>query len=137
MKKLALGLIVLLLGMGVYAKDFKVTITNNTGNAVQYIHIAPSDSEDWEDDVLKGKVLKDGQSFTVTVKGYDSYIFDVKVEDENGTTYTKWEQDFTTAASRKVSFTFDDMDPAEEDDYGYGDYGYEDDYYEDDYEGDD
>lgn len=59
--------LVLLAGAGIAAagtQDF--TLVNKTGVDIAELYIAPSASEDWEEDVLGTDILKDGASVEIT-----------------------------------------------------------------------
>ena len=59
--------LVLLAGAGIAAagtQDF--TLVNATGVDIAELYIAPSASEDWEEDVLGTDILKDGASVDIT-----------------------------------------------------------------------
>ena len=59
--------LMLLAGAGIAAagtQDF--TLVNDTGVDIAELYIAPSASEDWEEDVLGTDILKDGASVHVT-----------------------------------------------------------------------
>lgn len=72
----------------VNAFDGYIEVTNDTGYDIYYLYISHEDSENWEEDVLEDDILENGDSVRVTVTGYDSAIFDVRAEDEDGDTYT-------------------------------------------------
>lgn len=64
---IAVFALVLLAGAGVAAagtQDF--TLVNDTGVDIAELYIAPSASEDWEEDVLGTDILKDGASVEIT-----------------------------------------------------------------------
>ena len=64
--------------------DFK--LVNNTGVDIYGVYISPSNSDDWGDDVKDVKVLKDGQTLTVTFASQSAALWDIMVADEDGTT---------------------------------------------------
>ncbi len=73
-------------GSGLYYVD----VTNNTGYTIYYLYVSPKSSDNWEEDVLGDDVLLNGSTQRVTLRGYSSPIFDVKLEDSEGNTYTWW-----------------------------------------------
>lgn len=66
-------------------QDFK--LVNKTGVDIYSVFISPSDSDDWGEDVKDVKVLKDGQSLTVTFDSQNkAALWDIMVADKDGTT---------------------------------------------------
>ena len=88
----------------------EVTIVNNTGYMVWYLHISPTDNNSWEEDKLGDAVLPSGQSFTVRLNQPLSAAnrYDIKLIDSDGDSYTKW--DVLIAPNARIVFTFDDID---------------------------
>lgn len=65
-----------------------VTITNNLGGwDIYFVYVDPSDSP-WGDDQLGADILEDSSEITIWV---NPGSYDMKVEDEDGDTYTLWE----------------------------------------------
>ena len=89
------------------AFDGYVEVTNDTGFTIYFLYVSPGKAKTWEEDVLDEDILKDGQTVRVTVNGAKSEIFDIRVEDEDGDTYTLWNVDIST---RDFTFTLDDLD---------------------------
>ncbi|EIC21410.1 hypothetical protein [Thiorhodovibrio frisius] len=90
MKK-TLFLFVALFGFSVaaVAEDYYVNITNNTGYTIEYLYVSPGNSDEWQDDVLgEENVLPNGSTGRVILTGYSGPIFDIRVEDNEGDTYT-------------------------------------------------
>jgi len=89
-------------------QDF--TILNDTGFDIYYIYISPDYSDDWEEDVLgDDEILMAGESYDVTFSGYgDHCSFDVRLEDEDGDSYTKWGVDLCSTYTLTISL--DDID---------------------------
>ena len=73
------------------AADYYVEITNKTGYIINYMHVSPGNKKSWEDDVLGNDVMVNGETQRVTLKGYSSPIFDIRLTDEDGDTYTFWD----------------------------------------------
>lgn len=68
--------------------DAEVTIYNDLGDwSIWYVYCDPT-SSDWTEDRLGSEVLHPGNEFTFYVPAGDSY--DIKVEDEDGDSYTIW-----------------------------------------------
>lgn len=68
--------------------DLHVVITNNTGYPVQQVFISPDDAASWEEDLLEGRILGNGESMTFTLQGYGSPMFDIKLVDADGDSYS-------------------------------------------------
>ncbi|MEN1727637.1 MAG: hypothetical protein AAGJ52_04280 [Pseudomonadota bacterium] len=69
-------------------EDYVIDITNNTGYTVMFLNVSPASTDEWEEDVMGDEVLMDGDTFRLLLEGYDSPIFDVRLIDEDGDTYT-------------------------------------------------
>ena len=89
------------------AFDGYVEVTNDTGFDIYFLYVSHGKSKSWEEDVLDEDILRNGQTVRVTVNGAKSEIFDIRVEDEDGDTYTLWNVDIS---ERDVTFTLDDLD---------------------------
>lgn len=75
------------------AADYYVDVTNHTGFTILYMYVSPGDANSWEEDVLGADVLADGMTQRVTLNNYNSPIFDVRLVDEDGDTYSFWNID--------------------------------------------
>jgi hypothetical protein len=65
------------------AQDF--VLINKTGVEIYAVYIAPSDSEDWEEDVLSVDTLPSGKSVKINfAPGTDVEYWDIRVEDSEG-----------------------------------------------------
>lgn len=89
------------------ANDYYVDITNNTGYTIVYMHVSPGNSKSWEEDVLGNDVLMDGDTQRVTLTGYNSPYFDVRLIDEDEDSYTFWNVDVST---QDLVVTLDNLD---------------------------
>ena len=67
------------LAASAWAQSYYVDITNRTGFVITHIYISPADSSSWEADVLGNKVLARDATQRVTLNGYRSPIFDIKL----------------------------------------------------------
>lgn len=105
--RLAILLLSLFWVMSSSAADYYIDITNKTGYAIWHLYVSPGKATDWEEDVLGSDILKNGAMKRVTLKGYPSSIFDIRLIDEDGDTYTFWNVD---VASRDLEVTLDDLD---------------------------
>jgi hypothetical protein len=87
-----------------------VHIINNTGYTVYYVYVSQSSADDWHEDVLEEDVLLDGQSVGVTLAYPLDVVnrYDIKLEDEDGDTYTKW--DLLISPESNIEFTIGDLD---------------------------
>ncbi|TVQ30931.1 MAG: hypothetical protein EA370_13320 [Wenzhouxiangella sp.] len=88
-------------------QNYYVDITNQTGYTIVYMYVSPADARSWEEDVLGRDVLRSGQSQRVNLRGYRSPIFDIRLVDEDGDTYTFWNVD---VSRRDLVVTLADLD---------------------------
>lgn len=108
MKRLVMSLVLMFLLLTVVAAfDGYIVVTNNTGFDIIYLYISHEDAEDWEEDVLGDEILADGEYIQIDIEGYETSIFDVSAEDEDGDSYTLWGIDIETD---DVILTLDDLD---------------------------
>ena len=87
-----------------------VTIVNNTGFTIYNVQLSQTATSNWEEDVLKEKVLRNGNRIRVTL-AYPLTVanrYDIKLTDEDGDTYTKWNVFITD--EKIIIFTLDDLD---------------------------
>jgi hypothetical protein len=89
------------------AADYYVEITNRTGYTILYLNVSPAKSTSWEEDVLGNSVLPNGQTRRVDLYGYTSPIFDIRLTDEDGDTYTFFNID---VSRQDLVVTLDDID---------------------------
>ncbi len=101
------ALIGALMSVQAIARDYYVDITNHTGYTIMYMYVSPGNAKSWEEDVLGRNVLANGSAQRVTLTGYHSPIFDVRLVDEDGDTYTFWNVD---VSSYDIVVTLDDLD---------------------------
>ena len=106
-KSLIVLLITMLFAMSVQAEDYYVDVTNRTGFAIFHLYVSPGDSKSWQEDVLGTDVIADGDRMRVNLIGYDSPIFDIKLVDEDGDSYTFWNVD---VSREDLVVTLDDLD---------------------------
>ncbi len=100
---------VLLVGVSAaaLAADYYVDITNRTGYTIMYVYVSPTKSDSWEEDVLGKEVLSDGQTRRVTLTGFRSPVFDIRLVDSDGDKYTFWNVD---VSERDIVVTLGDLD---------------------------
>src|SRR6056297_1603301 len=89
-KGICIALSFMLLSAVAVAQDYYVDITNRTGFTIMYVQVSPGKAKSWEEDVLGFDVLLDGDTQRVNLYGYKSPIFDIRLTDEDGDTYTFW-----------------------------------------------
>lgn len=97
----------MLFAASVQAREYYVDITNNTGYTIMYMYVSPDKSTSWEDDVLGDEVMANGTTKRVTLRNYKSPIFDIKLVDSDGDSYTFWDVD---VSRRDITVTLDDLD---------------------------
>ncbi|MDR2111209.1 MAG: hypothetical protein LBP32_07860 [Spirochaetaceae bacterium] len=87
-----------------------IRITNNTGYTVYFVYVSQADSESWGDDMLGDDVLMNGDSVNITLSRplSEVSVYDIKLEDKEGDTYTKW--DVPVSAGGQIEFTLKDID---------------------------
>lgn len=90
MKQLALALLFMMgLGIDAFSQSVDVLdfyIKNDTGYRIYSIYCSPSDVSTWDEDLIDGEVLYDGQTADITFTGedYDTTIYNIKIMDEFG-----------------------------------------------------
>lgn len=89
------------------AQDYYVDITNRTGYTIYYMYISPANSTSWEEDVLGTEVLMNGDTRRVNLRNYSSPIFDIRLVDSDGDSYTFWKVD---VSKRDITVRLSDMD---------------------------
>jgi len=105
---LGLCCLILILMLSVaQAADYYVDVDNQTGFTIVYLYVSPGKSQSWEEDVLGNDVLHSGQSYRVNLRGYASPVFDIRLVDEDGDTYTFWNVD---VSRQDLMVTLDHMD---------------------------
>ncbi|WP_409523161.1 hypothetical protein [Nitrincola sp. MINF-07-Sa-05] len=92
-KLLALLVLLSTFALPAFAADYYVDVTNNTGYQIDYMHVSPADAQNWEEDVLGNNVMPNGTTQRVTLTGYNSSIFDIRLIDSDGDSYTFWDID--------------------------------------------
>lgn len=107
LRHLALAMLFMLSAMSASASDYYVIINNQTGYTINYVYISPGKAKNWEEDVLGDKVLPHGSTQRVNLNGYASPIFDIRLVDEEGDTYTFWDVD---VSEQDLLVTLDDID---------------------------
>ena len=106
-QRLALTLCLLLFAVMAHAQDYYVDITNETGYTIYYLYVSPEHASSWEEDVLGSDVMPSGTTQRVTLQGYKSPIFDIRLIDEDDDTYTFWGVD---VSRRDLVVTLEDLD---------------------------
>ena len=62
-----------------------IAVVNNTGYTIFFIYISPSDSDNWEEDVLGNDVLRPGQTLNIRLPRNGTWDF--MAVGQNGTEY--------------------------------------------------
>lgn len=89
------------------AADYYVDITNRTGYTIMYMYVSPGSAKSWEEDVLGSEVLPVNETRRVNLRGYTSPIFDIRLVDSDGDTYTYWNVD---VSKRDIIATLEHID---------------------------
>lgn len=87
--------------------EYYVDITNRTGYTIMYMYVSPDDSDSWEEDVLGSDVLADGNTRRVRLQGYQNPIFDIRLVDSDGDSYTYFDID---VSREDINATLADLD---------------------------
>lgn len=87
------------------AQDF--VIVNRTGADIYGLYISPSTSDSWEENMIEGSVLPDGNELEINFSGYDSSEahWDIMVTDENDDSL-EWE-DINLLKYGRITLHFD------------------------------
>ena len=89
------------------SNDF-VTIVNNTGYTIYFVHISPSSSTSWGQDLLGSDVLRDGESVRVPLPQNQNNLYDIQLTDSDIDTYTRMNVRLTR--NQRIEFTIRDLD---------------------------
>ena len=68
--------------------DLYVDITNSTGFPITEIYVSTSSSEDWGPNLLAGRTLAVGETERVDLSRCSAEIFDIRLVDRDGDSYT-------------------------------------------------
>jgi hypothetical protein len=67
------------------------TLVNFTGLTIQVIYISPHDSTGWEENVLGGEQLLDGESVGIKFSPEEkAAVWDIRAEDKDGKNFAEW-----------------------------------------------
>lgn len=67
------------------AEDLVFTLTNDSSFVIDQFYTSPSDTNDWEENVLAGAVLNPGDMTEVTIgDGRTQCVYDMKFVSEDG-----------------------------------------------------
>ncbi|MCL1814102.1 MAG: hypothetical protein FWG29_11370 [Treponema sp.] len=112
MKKILLGgLLFVLATVVVVAQNLpSITIVNNTGYEIFYVHMSPVEDEFFGEDWLGEDTIRNGASktFQLNIPLNTANRYDILLEDEEGDYYVKMEVTITNNA--RIVFTQDDLD---------------------------
>ncbi len=105
-------LISIVLTFSLSAFDNYVDITNDTGFPAYYVYISPHGTDSWGQDLLgKDAVINNGETLRIHLADQPSTVFDIKMEDVDGDSYTMTSVDLLVSAS--VIFTPENMNAEE------------------------
>jgi hypothetical protein len=86
-------------------QDFR--LSNKTGYELKAVYVAPSKSDDWEDDVMGQDVLGDGQAVNIHFKGKtNTCIYDLKVVYSDDDSSAVW-QKINLCEIEKITIKYD------------------------------
>jgi len=113
MKKLWLFLLMLAGSViQIMAFDGYVEIINNTDFPVYYVYISPHGTDSWGNELLgKDNVIAEGKTYRIDLNNQSSSVFDIRIEDVDGDSYTIESVDLST--TREVEFTPETMNQEE------------------------
>jgi hypothetical protein len=118
------------LGNFISAQDLpRVTVVNNTGYRISSLYIVQSAADDGEEDILRERGLHNGESYRVRLR-YPLHVKNtchIRLEDENGDTYTKWRVSIKPNSS--IVFTRNDFDGGPLPPFDFGGWDLEDDFH--------
>ncbi len=84
-----LSLALLLLVSAAHAGDQDFVLVNKTGVEINSLYVAPSSSDDWEEDILGQDTLASGDSVTIKFHRTETAAhWDLRVEDSEGNSIT-------------------------------------------------
>ncbi|MGQ3017804.1 argininosuccinate lyase [Phenylobacterium sp.] len=107
MKTLAAGLTALfvLAAAPAMAGDQDFTLTNATGYTIEQVYVAPSRSDNWEEDVMGADVLSDGEAVDIVFDAAEGECnFDLKVVYDDGEEAVWSRLDLCTISSVAISY---------------------------------
>ncbi len=85
------------------AKGF--ALVNNTGVEIHSLYITPSDSKDWQDDILGRDTMPSGTTENITFnRSETAAMWDMRIEDADGN-FIEWE-DLNLLAAKKVTLHY-------------------------------
>ena len=89
-----------------------LTVYNETGFDIWYLHVSPEDSEGWGADVLGSqRTLDDGEYLGFYILYPDECnSFDIMAIDEEGDSYFIWEYEICDGYEEELEITLDDWD---------------------------
>jgi len=109
-KKLAFISLFLIVAAGLWSAegDSVFEITNATGFVLEAVYIGSADSNVWNDDLLQGNPLLDGETLRIPLLSLEAAIVNVRARDEEGDTYTVWG---VNAETEDIEIALTDIDP--------------------------
>lgn len=85
------ALMVLVFACSATAAGKNLTIINQTGVDIYQLYISPSDSEDWEEDLLEGEVFENGTELVIEFEDIGEGLWDLLIMDKAGNSL-EWHQ---------------------------------------------
>jgi hypothetical protein len=74
-------------GVAISSENQQFVLENNSANDIDELHITPSESETWGEDILGVDILMHGESATITIAdGHDSCSYDMRFVLHDGST---------------------------------------------------
>lgn len=91
------------------AADHDVKITNDTGYVIVRIHIRQANTSSWSENMLDNTTFWSTGSRQIKLPDYPSPVFDIRLVDSEGNTYTFWDFNVT---EEDIIVTLLDLDVA-------------------------
>jgi hypothetical protein len=110
LKLLLFAAAAMMLQTNLFAQNPSVTIVNNTGYTVFFVHMSPPAAPEWGPDMLaSNQVLHNGQSATLRLPVPLNVVnrYDIMLIDSDGDAYIK--RNVLISTNSRIVFTFDDF----------------------------
>ena len=87
----------------------QITIVNNTGFPIWFVHISPSTNDDWGPNFLDDdQIIESDESVTLDLPSPGEEQYDILLEGSVGDIHIKYNE--KVVANDTIVFTFDDID---------------------------
>lgn len=90
------------------AAEYVVDITNSASDSIVSLFIRPAGAPTWDENMLVNDVIFKGRSRQITLSDYPDSLFDIRLVDSDGNTYTFWR--FDAAEGEDIVVTLLDID---------------------------